>query len=115
MLDLKQISPQAKQTEPFVWAAINSLYSPGDAAALASSFPHNYFKTVIGNDGEKEYEYEARSLISMGAESVNYSEDLSKAWLDLAHDLYSLNYRAAMSALTGYDLTTAPLEVNLFH
>lgn len=115
MINMKQISPQAVRTEPFTWAAINNLFSSDAAAALASSFPHNSFKTVIGGDGEKVYEYEARSLISMGANRVSHPEALSKAWLDLARDLCSPEYRAAMSALTGYDLTNAPLEVNLYH
>lgn len=115
MIDLKQITSRTLETEPFNWAAIDHLYSPDDAAVLASSFPHDHFKTVIGNDSEKKYDYEARSLVPMGADSVSFPEGLSDVWLELAHDLCSLSYRMAMSELTGYDLRIVPLEVNLFH
>src|SRR5690349_5161476 len=115
MINLKQISPRAMQNRPFRWASISNLYSRNDAAALASTFPHNYFKTVVGNDGEKRYEYQSRSLVPMGKDEVFHPEDLSPAWLALAQDLYSKEYRAAMSAMTGYDLMNAPLEVNIFH
>lgn len=115
MLDMQRISPQALQSEPFHWAAIDQLYAPADAAALASSFPHDHFKTVIGDDGEKKYEYEARSLVPMGENRIAYPEALSEAWRSLAQDLISPAYRAAMSAMTGYDLSSAPVEINLFH
>lgn len=115
MIDMRQISPRARQTTPYDWAAISNLYSPADADALASSFPHNYFKTVSGKDQEKVYDYEARALVPMGQNTIMYAEDLSEAWQALARDLCSPAYREAMSNLSGYDLMNAPLEVNLFH
>jgi 2OG-Fe(II) oxygenase superfamily len=36
-------------------------------------------------------------------------------WRELAHDLVAPAYRPAMSMLCGRDLTSAPLEVNVFH
>src|SRR5258708_492100 len=115
MIDFKQISPAAIQTEPFTWAAIGNLYSADDAAALASTFPHNYFKTIKVRGADKIQAYEARSLVPMGKNIVSHSEDLSPDWLELAHELYSTSYRSAMSAITGYDLSDALLEVNIFH
>ena len=115
MINIQRISQQAIQTEPFNWAAIDNLYSPDDATALASTFPHGHFKTVVGNDGEKVYKYEVRSLVAMGSNTISFPEELSDAWLDFANALISPAYRAAMSRLTGYDLTAAPIEVNLFH
>lgn len=115
MIDLTQISPRFMQTHPFDWAPVNNLYAPDDAAALASSYPHNYFKSVVGNDGEKKYTYEARSLVAMGTDKISYPEELSAAWLALAQDLCSQAYRQAMSRMIGVDLRSAPVEVNLFH
>lgn len=115
MIDLIQIERHGLQTQPYAWAAISNLFSAGDAAALAASFPCDHFKTVAGYGGEKDYEYEARQLIAMGAAAVSYPENLSEAWSSLAHDLLSPAYRNAMSSLTGCDLTTALLEVNVFH
>jgi SM-20-related protein len=115
MIDMQQISAQRLHTEPFNWAAIDHLFTPDDAASLASTYPHDKFKTVVGNDGEKKYKYEARALIAMGADTTSHPEDLSPAWLELAADLHSPAYRAAMSDLTGYDLTRLPVEANIFH
>lgn len=67
------------------------------------------------DDGEKEYEYDARALIPMGANTVSHSEELSAAWIALAHDLLSPDYRVAMSLLTRYDLRSVPMEVNVYH
>jgi len=115
MIDLSRLDPRAMQTQPFRWARIDGLYSPDDAAALAASFPEDGFKTVKGYGGEKDYEYEARALIGMGAEEISGGDTLSDAWQRLAQDLRSRAYREAMSTLTGLDLRTVPMEVNVFH
>ncbi len=80
MIDLTQIARQILQTQPYAWAAVNSLFSPRDAAALADSYPCDHFKTLADYGGEKDYEYEARSLIAMGADTASHPEELSQAW-----------------------------------
>lgn len=115
MIDIKHISAQKLQNEPFHWGAISDLYTSENATAIATSFPHDHFKTVTGNDGEKKYEYESRCLIGMGKDEIAHPEELSVAWLELANDLKSPAYRDAISKLTGHDLTNSSLEVNLFH
>jgi SM-20-related protein len=115
MIDLTRISKQVLQTEPYCWAEIDDLFTPEDAAALAEEFPYEHFKTVVGDDGEKAYEYEARALIGMGADTISFPEELTESWLALAQDLISAPYRAAMSLLTSCDLTEVPVEVNVFH
>lgn len=102
-------------THPYNWAFVNGLFIPEDAAALASTFPRDNFKTVAGYDGEKGYEYEARSLIHMGSEAPSHADQLSPSWRGLAADLLSPDYRRAMTHLTGCDLTHVPVEVNVFH
>ncbi|MFL6612065.1 MAG: 2OG-Fe(II) oxygenase [Pseudomonas sp.] len=115
MLDISRLTPAALKAHPFSWAEIGGLYSPRDAAALAASFPDDHFKTVSGYGGEKNYDYEARALVSMGTHAIAFPEELSEAWLKLAQDLGSAGYREAMSALTGIDLRSVPMEVNVFH
>lgn len=115
MIDLTRILGHTLQTQPYAWAEIGDLFSSKDAAALAGSFPGDHFKTIVGYDGEKDYEYEARALVAMGANAASYPEELSEAWLSLARDLLSPAYRIAMSSSTGCDLTTVPMEVNVFH
>ena len=114
MIDLSQILRHSLQTQPYAWAAIGNLFSPTDGAALAASFPRDHFKT-ISYYGERDYEYEARALIAMGADAVSHPEELSEAWLALARDLLTPAYRVALSQLSGCDLTTAQMEVNVFH
>lgn len=115
MLDLTRIEQQKLSTEPFDWAFVDGLFSPADAEALATTYPRDHFKTVKGYDGEKGYEYEARSLIAMGASVPSYVEGLSPAWQQLARALLSRDYRAAMTKLTGCNLLGAAIEVNVFH
>jgi hypothetical protein len=115
MIDLTQITRRTLETQPYSWAGINNLFSPTDAARLATSFPCDHYKTVMDYDGEKDYEYEARVLVAMGENAISHPGELSRAWLSLAHDLLSADYRIAMSLLTGRDLTLVPMEVNVFH
>ena len=115
MLDLTQIARCTLERHPYSWAAIGNLFAPGDAAALATTYPRDHFKTVAGHDGQKAYNYECRGLIGMGADRATHPEELSPAWLALANDLLSPEYRIAMSLLIARDLTTTPLEVNVFH
>lgn len=114
MINLERIKNHRLQTDPYRWTAITDLYTPNDAERLAATYPCDHFKSVSAY-GEREYHYEARSLIGMGAKVVSYPKELSEAWQALANDLLSPEYRTAMSALTGYDLTKVPMEANVCH
>ena len=115
MIDVNRISRQHLETKPYRWAVVDGLFSPPDAAALAKTFPRDHFKRLADYAGEKDFEYEARALIGMGEHSISRPEELSTAWRALANDFLLPAYRAAMSSLTGFDLSTTPLEVNVFH
>lgn len=115
MIDLDRISASHLETEPYRWAVIDQLFSPQDAAALAATFPQDHFKRLATYDSQKDYEYEVRCLIRMSEVSASRVRQLSDAWRNLAIDFLSPGYRAAMSSLTGFDLSRAPLEVNVFH
>ena len=116
MIDIGGIARRTLSQDPFPWAFIGDLFSKGDAEELAASFPRDHFKTVAGYDGEKGYEYEARSLIGMGKRAPSHAGSLSPAWRALAEDLLSPDYRSAIARLTGRDeLARVPIEVNVFH
>lgn len=115
MIDLTQFTSQSLSLDPYRWALVDQLFAPADAASLVETFPRDHFKTVKGYDGEKGYEYEARSLIHMGAHAATYPEYLSPAWQRLAADLLSPEYRDAMSNFTGVDLSNLAIEANAFH
>lgn len=115
MIDLKRIRHHRLETDPYRWGAIQGLFLPDDAERLAATYPCDHFKLVSARGGEKDYEYEARALIGMGSDTITDPDELSDAWRALASDLLSPDYRAAMAALTGCDLTQALMEVNVFH
>ena len=115
MIDLARLDPKLLSTEPYEWAFIDGLFAPQDAAALATFFPHDNFKTVRAYDGEKGYAYETRSLIAMGREVPSHNEYLSPAWRRLANDLLSPAYRAAMARLVGRELDSLLMEANVYH
>lgn len=115
LLRLDKIGGETLATEPYGWALVSDLFSLRDAKILADTFPRDHFKTVAGYDGEKGYEYEARSLIEMGGEVPSGAGTLNPVWRQLAADLLSPAYRAAVTKLTGVDVAAAPMEVNVFH
>ena len=115
MIDLNRLSQQHLETGPYRWAVIDRLFAPGDAESLAATFPYDHFKRHSYYGGDKDSEYEARALIGMGEQSISAPKELSSAWQSLASDFLSNAYRAAMTSLTGIDLTASPLEVNVFH
>src|SRR2546425_2205813 len=115
MIDLTRLTPQALSSEPYRWAFIDQLFSPADGEALVKTFPRDHFKTVAGYDGEKGYQYEARSLVAMSADAPAHVECLSAAWRCLAAELLSPAYREAMSRLTRLELTELQMEANVFH
>ena len=115
MLDLTRFTSQTLATDPYRWALVDQLFSAADAKVLVETFPRDHFKTVRGYDGEKGYEYEARSLVYLGATNLTLPQSLSLAWRSLTEDLLSSAYRDAMSQLTGVDVSTLPMEANAFH
>jgi hypothetical protein len=115
LINLGYIRHHRLETNPYRWAAINNLFNQVDVARLAATYPCDHFKLLATNDGEKDHQYEVRALIGMGADVVTYRDDLSDAWQALAVELLSPAYRAAMTELTGCDLSSAPMEVNVFH
>ena len=115
MIDFDRIGAAHLHTDPFRWTEVGDLFAPADAAALARTYPHDRFKVLKGDDGEKSYEYWARSLIGMSSDRAAFESGLSDAWRALAGDLLSSEYRTAMTRLTGVELGAAPLEVNVFH
>ena len=115
MIDLTKFDPAALSAEPYRWAFVGRLFSPADAAALARTFPREGFKTVAGYDGEKGFRYEARSLVAMGAAEPTRAGRLSESWRRLAAELLSADYRAAVSRLTGLDVSGLWMEANVSH
>jgi SM-20-related protein len=115
MIDFSKIRECRMNLQPFRWAEISNLYSQADCAVLCETYPHDHFRTIEAYGGEKDYRYDARSLIPMGEHTISHAESLSLPWQQLAKDLLSPEYRAAMSSITGLDLTSLPMEAHVYH
>jgi hypothetical protein len=115
ILDVDRIRAAVLGDTPFRWGVVDGLYEARDRQTLVDTYPVEPFATIEGYDGEKGYVYEARCLVAMGGTAPWRPDQLSEAWLRLATDLCSREYRAAMSAITGLELDDLVMEVNLFH
>ena len=115
MIDLTRLTPQMLAIRTLPVGFHRSTIFTADAGALVETFPRDHFKTVKGYDGEKGYQYEARSLIAMGANAPTHPEFLSLAWKALAEDLLSKRYREVMAQLTKVELANLAIEANVFH
>jgi hypothetical protein len=115
MMDLDRIMDARLHRQPYRWGTVDRLYSAADAAALAATYPRDHFRLISGYGGEKDYEYEARPLIVMGASEISFESHLSDAWRSFARLFLSPAYREAVAAISDCDLRDALLEVNVFH
>jgi len=112
---LAEIANAALSTSPYRWGTVDNLFEAAVATELMATYPMTPYQTVIGRDGEKSYEYEARLLVGMGDHEPADPEDLAPSWRNLARELCSTAYRSAIGELTGYELASVPIEVNVFH
>jgi hypothetical protein len=115
MIQLENIKNARLETIPYEWGFLANMFSTKICTELSMHYPHDHFKSVDGYDGEKSYVYECRSLIHMGATDPTYHNDLHVSWSSFAQDLLSMEYRDAVSQLCKRDLTSVPMEVNIFH
>jgi hypothetical protein len=115
LIRLDQVSNATLATTPYRWGIVDDLFEPTVGTELMANYPTTPYQTVAGRDGEKSYEYEARLLVGMGDDKPADAEDLAPSWRMLARELCSPGYRHAMSTLTGYELASVPIEINVFH
>jgi len=115
VLKFKSLTRARMNRTQYDWAFANGIFSARNARSLVATYPSDHYKTVKGYDGEKGYEYEARPLIHLGATSISFPDKLSDSWRQLAMDLLSSKYREALTALTGRDLMTVPMEAYVCH
>ncbi len=80
MIDWDRFTQQSLETRPYRWAVIDRLYASADAAALAKTFPGDHFKRLSDYGGEKDFEYESRELIGMGASGISRRAARGKRW-----------------------------------
>ena len=115
MINIDKINNAKIESNPYEWGFIDNLFSAVDKKRLSVEYPTDHFKSVNGYDGEKSYVYECRNLIGMGSNTASYEQNLGASWLGLCRDLLSPDYKNALSDLCKRDLSSVPMEVNVFH
>lgn len=114
VLDLDAIDAAELRSLPFRWAHVGPLASRVDLERLARTVPIESAEVRSDSDGRRSWSYRVRCLVDMGERSAVRPQELDPIWRALADDLAGDAYRAALSRLTGVDLTPLALEVNVF-
>ena len=114
VLDLEVIDRAQLRADPYRWGHVGPLASAADLAQLARTVPLNTAEVRADSDGRRSWSYRVRCLVGMGGRSAVRPHELDPAWRALADDLGGDAYRAALSRLTGVDLTELDLEANVF-
>lgn len=105
-------------TEPWRWAHYQGAFH--EPEALAQVYPTSamvlqplsgYAPDATGDPATLDSK---RSLIDLGAQEPSGAGDLDERWLQVAADLLSLEYRAALSDVVGFDLTGLRMRA-VFH
>ncbi|MEW6208813.1 MAG: 2OG-Fe(II) oxygenase [Acidobacteriota bacterium] len=114
MINFERIARHSMETDPFRWAAIDELFSPGDADALAATFPCDHFKLVTGYGGEKDYEYEARAdRYGIGRNLIQGRTERRMAGAGSRSAISGLSRRLVRVDRMRFD--ASPMEANVFH
>jgi SM-20-related protein len=114
VLDLGVIDRAELRTKPYRWGHVGPLASAADLARLAQTVPLDTAEVRADSDGRRSWSYRVRGLVGMGGRRAVRPHELDPVWRALADDLGGDAYRAALSRLTGVDLTDLDLEVNVF-
>lgn len=100
--------------EPFGWCLIRGMFGPGTAAALEEQFPDEGFvvkERPSGTPGAKGYRSANLPLVMAGRLEEETARRLTPLWRSLLDGLLSPEYRAAVTALTGRDVSGCELEI----
>jgi 2OG-Fe(II) oxygenase superfamily len=119
LLDIQAIRDATLREKPFTWAALQHSFMSTDVAQeLADCFPQDGFGEKHRRLGESSvsggHYLNGRGLVTRETGEIHRAETLDPIWVQLAHELLSVEYRSAMAALTGCDLTGTLLEAIVF-
>ncbi|HEY0734195.1 MAG TPA: 2OG-Fe(II) oxygenase [Herpetosiphonaceae bacterium] len=109
LLDLGRIKTAELHTHPYQWGLIQDLIPDSAAQSLINNFPGDHFEETYTTNQDKTYRMWVRQLLKEG--KLYHPEALHEVWHDLMTTLQSPEYTAAMSELTGLDLSKLTLEV----
>lgn len=111
-LDLEALASARLNPDPAPWAAYDNVFQEH---VLSAAFPVNHFQEhtqrtlleALGKQGTEawyQHNVETRPLLELGRKEVHEPEGLSEAWLEVANDLLSPEYRDCISEVTEHDV-----------
>ncbi|MEU3648045.1 2OG-Fe(II) oxygenase [Lentzea sp. NPDC034063] len=114
LIDWTAVRDGVLAEEPFGWCLIRDTFDPVTAAAIEEQFPSEGFVVTerpSGTPGAKGYRTHNLPLVTAGRLDERAASLLTPLWRALLDDLRSPEYRAAVTALTGRDVTGCELEI----
>jgi len=119
MLNTQSLIDAELADEPFRWTHIPESFVSAQAAdELRRDFPVEGFgrkqRRLAESSVSGGHYLNGRGLITRETGEIFRPDTLAPAWIALAQDLLSDDYREAMSKLTGIDLTDTLLEAIVF-
>ncbi|GGM48723.1 hypothetical protein GCM10012275_19590 [Longimycelium tulufanense] len=99
------------ESVPFPWYDVPDPFPSAVATQLRDVFPRDGFARVSRSAPDKSYDMWVRTL---HPEADGTASDIPGLWRDFVDYVVGDQYRDALSALTGFPLRSAPVEVNLW-
>jgi hypothetical protein len=122
-IDFEALGAARFNAEPYPWAQYTGAFA--DAQRLADTFPDDSYEPhaqqrlleTLGRRASAEwYQHNVftRALLELGETRPFRPEGLDDAWLAVARDLASAEYRERLTELTGYDVRSIPMQAHFW-
>lgn len=121
-LNLGALASAELSEDPCPWASYQDVFEPH---VLAASFPTDHFSCHSqrrllealgkrGSDAWYQHNVETRPLLELGAEEPFAPDGLDGAWLDVASDLLSPEYRECISDVARCDVRRLQMQTHFW-
>jgi len=123
ILDIEAIHAASMRTDPYPHAPYSHTFT--DTSGLIKNFPDNGFeyhaqRKLLETLGRKEtrewyqHNVRTRALLNLGETAPHEPQGLDDAWIALAEDIVSAEYREALTELTGFDVRPYPSQTHFW-
>lgn len=123
IINMETLSAADFRTEPFPWAYYEGAFR--DPQPLIDTFPDSGFEfhaerkilEAIGKKGTDAWYHnnvQTRALLELGETKPWEPSELSEAWLGVAEDLLSAEYRERLSDLTSHDVRQLKMQAHFW-
>ena len=121
-LNLSALASAKLKEEPCPWAYYRSVFQPH---VLTARFPTDHFEyhsqrvllDVLGKKSSEawyQHNVQTRALLELGAKEPFKPEELDKAWLEVASDLLSPEYRDCISNIAHFDVRCLQMQAHFW-